>query len=160
MIENVIGVFPLPLGIATNFKINGKDFLIPMAIEEPSVVAAASYAAKLARPGGGFQATGSEPLMIAQIQLVSKSDWTQACDDIQKNKQQLIELANVICPNLKTYGGGAKDLETRIIRTKRGEMLIVHLIVNVGNTMGANILTRMAEGITPRLEVRVRIQLR
>lgn len=153
MIENAVGTFPLPLGIATNFKINSKDYLIPMAIEEPSVIAAASYGAKLAREGGGFTVThSSESLMIAQIQLVSKSDWTAARENILAHKESVIALANAVCPSAKGHGGGAKDLEARIIETKRGDMLIIHLIVDVGNVMGANILTRMAEGVTPLLE--------
>jgi hydroxymethylglutaryl-CoA reductase len=160
MVENVIGTYSLPFGIATNFRVNGKDYLIPMVTEEPSVIAAASYGAKLARESGGFFATGSEPIMISQIQLVDPAahtgsrsiNWGQAVEAISQAKSTLINLANAICPNLCNYGGGVKDLETRIINTVRGEMLVVQLIVNVGGTMGANILAKMAEGITPMLE--------
>jgi len=151
MIENALGFFPMPLGIATYFRINGVDRFVPMVVEEPSVVAAASYAAKLARPTG-FIASGSSPLMIAQIQLVGKQDWTQAQRVLESNKEQILSLANAVSPSIVQKGGGAKDLEIRLLPTLRGDMLIVHLIVDVRDSMGANIVTKMAEGIAPLLE--------
>jgi len=152
MIENAIGTFPLPLGIATHFLVNEKEYLVPMATEEASVIAAASNGAKLARPAGGFRASGSAPIMIAQIQLVQGSndiDWKFASRSLLENKESLLNLANTISPGLKKLGGGAVDLEVRQLETKRGPMLIVHLFVDVRDSMGANTLNRMAEGKCP-----------
>ena len=152
MIENVVGTTELPLGIATNFLINGKDYLIPMAIEEPSVVAAASYAAKLARPKGGFNTNSTEPIMIGQIQLVSVNDIEKAAQEILNKKEEIIELANKQDPILIKFGGGVKDVEVRKINTKRGEMLVIHLLVDVRDAMGANAVNTMAEAVAPFLE--------
>ena len=152
MIENVTGAFHLPLGIATNFLINGKDYLIPMAIEEPSVVAAASNAAKLCRGSGGFQAESTEPIMIGQIQIVNVPDINKAIENIRLHKNELIDLMNKKDSTLVRLGGGAVDLETRILRSKRGEMLIVHILVNVLDAMGANAVNTMAEAISSKLE--------
>ncbi|MEM5835275.1 MAG: hydroxymethylglutaryl-CoA reductase, degradative [Candidatus Aenigmatarchaeota archaeon] len=152
MIENVIGVQHLPLGIATHFLINGKEYFIPMAIEEPSVVAAASYAAKLARPGGGFKAEASDSLMIGQIQIINIKDIENAKKKIMEKKEELIKIANETNPTLISYGGGAKDIEIREINTIRGKMLILHLIVNVADAMGANIINTMCEAIAKRIE--------
>lgn len=152
MIENVIGAQHLPLGIATHFLINGKDYFIPMAIEEPSVVAAASYAAKLARPGGGFIASASESLMIGQIQVINVKNFDKAREKILENKNELLKIANETNPTLISYGGGAKDIEVREINTIRGKMLILHLIVNVVDAMGANIVNTMCEAIAKRVE--------
>ncbi len=152
MIENVIGTFSLPLGVATNFRINGKDYLIPMAIEEPSVVAAASYAAKLAREAGGFRTSSDEPLMIGQIQLVDVPDMEKAKHNILERKQEIIEACNRKDSTLVKFGGGARDVEVREIDTKEGKMLIVHLIIDVRDAMGANAVNTMAEAVTPLLE--------
>lgn len=152
MIENVIGAQQLPLGIATHFLINGKDYLIPMAIEEPSVIAAASYAAKLARPGGGFIASSSEPLMIGQIQLINIKNFEKAREKILENKDELLKIANETNQTLIKYGGGAKDIEVRELSTIRGRMLIIHLFVNVADAMGANIVNTMCEAIGKRVE--------
>lgn len=152
MIENVITCQQLPLGIATHFLINGKDYLIPMAIEEPSVVAAASYAAKLARPAGGFIAKASEPLMIGQIQIINCKNIENAKKEIIEKKQEIIKIANTTNPRLIELGGGAKDIEIREIETQRGKMLIVHLIVDVRDAMGANIVNTMCEAIAPEIE--------
>jgi len=152
MIENVYGVMPLPLGIATHFRVNGKDYLVPMALEEPSVVAAASNAAKMARTSGGFKASSTEPLMIAQIQLVKLKDAEAARKAVMAHKQELVELADKVFPSMKQFGGGAKDLDARVIETVRGKQLIVHLIVDVRDAMGANSINSMAEGLAPRLE--------
>ena len=146
MIENVVGSMQLPLGIATNFIINGKEKLIPMAIEETSVVAAASNAAKLARPEG-FKAKASEPIMIGQIQILNP------CKDAEKklveNKEDILDLANAQDKILVSLGGGAKDLEVKWLSD---DMLVVHLLVDVRDAMGANAVNTMAEAVAPLLE--------
>ena len=152
MIENVIGTWPLPLGIATNFLINGRDYLIPMAIEEPSVVAAASNAAKMAREGGGFFASSTDPIMISQIQLVKVKDAEEARNAILAEKQRILEIANERDPVLVKLGGGARDVEVRIIDTIMGKMVITHLIVDVRDAMGANVVNTMAEAVAPFIE--------
>jgi len=152
IIENVIGTWPLPLGIAVNFKINGKDYLIPMAIEEPSVVAAASNAAKMALPGGGFIAETTEPIMIGQVQLVGVKDLEEARRIILENKDQILEIANEQDPVLVKFGGGARDLEVRILDTEVGPMVITHLLVDVRDAMGANAVNTMAEAVAPTIE--------
>src|SRR5579885_2560458 len=121
MIENVIGGITIPLGIAVNFRINGKDYLVPMAIEEPSVVAAASNAAKMARAKGGFTVTNTGPIMIGQIQAVRIPDPQLARSKILESKEDLLKKANEQDPKLVSVGGGAKDLDSRIIDTKRGK---------------------------------------
>lgn len=152
MIENVVSSLPVPLGIAPHFLINGKDYLVPMAIEEASVVAAAAYAAKLARFGGGFSVTATCPVMIGQIQLRSVFDVTKAIRAIEAAKQELLALANSGDPVLVGVGGGARDLVCRQVCTSRGTMLIVHLLVDVKDAMGANIVNVMGERITTQLE--------
>jgi hydroxymethylglutaryl-CoA reductase len=152
MVENVIGSIPVTLGIATNFLVNGKDVLVPMATEEPSVIAAASNAAKIARESGGFKATSSEPIMIGQIQLTHVQDPEKAKWAIQDKKSELLELANSKDPLLIKLGGGARDLEVRIIETGQGTMLILHLLVNCLDAMGANAVNTMAEAISPKIE--------
>ena len=153
MIENVIGVFGLPLGIATNFMINGREVLIPMAIEEPSVVAGASFMAKLVRQGGGFQASSSEPEMIGQIQVLNIADPDQAADLLMAARQEILDLANKVDPLLIRLGGGARDLEVRILRdTPTGTMLIVHLIYDTRDAMGANAVNSATERLRERIE--------
>ena len=152
MIENVVGSMPLPLGIAVNFVINGNDYLIPMAIEEPSVVAAASNAAKMAREKGGFRTSSTEPIMIGQIQLTDVSDPSSAKFTILTNKHRILDLANEKDPVLVNLGGGAKDLEVKVIDTVAGPMVIVHLLVNVKDAMGANAVNTMAEAVAPFIE--------
>ncbi|TDA28205.1 MAG: hydroxymethylglutaryl-CoA reductase, degradative [Archaeoglobi archaeon] len=149
MIENVIGTFELPLAIATNFLIDGKDYLIPMVIEEPSVVAAASNAAKMAREGGGFFTDFTAPLMIGQIQLVDVKNPYLAKFEILKNKEEIISKANECDPILLKLGGGCKDLEVRIIDTIFGKMVVVHLLVDVRDAMGANAVNTMCEKVAP-----------
>lgn len=149
MIENVISVMPIPLGIATNFIINKKDYLIPMALEEPSVIAAASSAAKLTRHSGGFFSYSTKPIMIGQIQLKKIKNLKEAQQKINSNKEEILKLANKQDPILINIGGGAKNIKTKIIKTSRGSMLIIHLIVNVKDAMGANIINTMLEKITP-----------
>ena len=156
MIENVVGVYGLPLGIATNFLINGRDYLVPMAIEEPSVVAAASHAARLLRDGasdgGGITAIATEPLMIGQVQLLHIADPHGAATAILAAKDEVLALANQQDPLLVSVGGGAKDIEVRVLEhTAVGPMVVVHLIVDVRDAMGANAVNTMAEAVAPRL---------
>jgi hydroxymethylglutaryl-CoA reductase len=152
MIENVVGAMTLPLGIATNFKVNGKDYLIPMALEEPSVVAAASNAARMARDLGGFTATDTGPMMIAQIQAVEVPTPFAAKNKIIEAKEELLKFANEQDPILVRFGGGARDLRVRIIDTAVGVMLITELIVDTRDAMGANAVNTMAEALAPRIE--------
>lgn len=152
MIENVIGVFHLPFAVATNFLINGKDYLVPMVIEEPSVVAAASNAAKMVRSGGGFKASTTPPVMIGQIQLTKVKDIEEAKKQILAEKDKILEIANEKDPILVKLGGGAKDLEVRVIDTFKGPMIIVHLLVDVRDAMGANAVNTMAEAVAPYIE--------
>ena len=153
MIENVIGRFELPLGVATNFKVNGKDYLIPMALEEPSVVAAASHMAKLARVNGGFKAHSDRPIMRAQIQVMGVQDLKSAKKRILKYKSELISFANEKDKTLVSLGGGCEDLEVHLFDdTPSGPMLILHLLVDVRDAMGANTVNTMAEYIAPKVE--------
>jgi hydroxymethylglutaryl-CoA reductase len=152
MIENVIGAIPIPLGIATNFLINGKDYLVPMAIEEPSVVAAASNAAKMARKLGGFRTSNTGPIMIGQIQTIGVSDPYRARNEILASKEMLLSKANEQDPKLVSVGGGAKDIEVRVIDTQRGKMVITHIIVDCRDAMGANAVNTMAEAVAPLIE--------
>ncbi len=152
MIENVIGMTELPLGIATNFLINGKDYLIPMAIEEPSVVAAASHAAKLAREGGGFYTSSTEPIMISQIQVVGLKNPNFAKMQVLEHKEELIKIANEQDPVLVKVGGGCRDITARVLDSKMGPMLIIHLHVDVRDAMGANAVNTMAEALAPYVE--------
>lgn len=152
MIENVLGTFELPLGVAVNFLINGKEYLLPMATEESSVVAAASNAAKIARIKGGFFTTCSEPLMIGQLQLLHVSDVVSSAQEILSHKEQLLRLANAQDKILVDFGGGAKDLEVRILDSPLGKMIVTHLIVDVRDAMGANAVNTMCEALAPMLE--------
>ncbi|MEM1982511.1 MAG: hydroxymethylglutaryl-CoA reductase, degradative [Sulfolobales archaeon] len=152
MIENVIGTFELPLGVATNFLINNKDYLIPMVIEEPSVVAAASNAARMCREGGGLFAISTESIMFSQIQLVGVASPHTAIMKILQNKDEILRLANEKDPILNSLGGGAKDLEVRLINSSVGPMIVIHLIVDVKDAMGANAVNTMAEAVAPYIE--------
>lgn len=152
MIENVIGAFPIPLGIAVNFLINGRDYLIPMAIDEPSVVAAASYAAKMARAKGGFFTSSTEPVMIGQIQAVNIDDPYGAKMAILASKEKILQKANKQDPMLVSVGGGAKDLDVRVIQTNSGPMVITELHVDCRDAMGANAVNTMAEAVAPLIE--------
>jgi len=152
MIENVLGTFELPLGIAVNFVINEKEYLIPMVTEESSVVAAASNAAKIACVKGGFKTECSEPLMIGQLQLIKVDDVADAAQKILKHKKQLLDLANDQDNVLVNLGGGAKDLEVRILDSPIGKMIVIHLIVDVRDAMGANAVNTMCEALAPMIE--------
>jgi hydroxymethylglutaryl-CoA reductase len=152
LIENVIGSYQLPLGIALNFMINGKDYILPMVIEEPSVVAAASNAAKIARKNGGFRSEEVKSIMISQIQITQLKDIAAAKEILARNKEKILKIANEQDPLLNKLGGGAIDIEFREIETKKGKMLILHLLVNVLDAMGANVVNTMAEAVSPYIE--------
>ena len=151
--ENVIGTFNLPLSIATNFKINDKDYLIPMVIEEPSVVAACSFAAKLFRETGGFTASSDQPIMIGQIQILDISDIKVAIKNIKANKETILKKANEKAGSILKRGGGAVDLEIRHFeRTSIGNILVIHLLYNTQDAMGANAINTAVEYIAPYIE--------
>ncbi|MDP3780958.1 MAG: 3-hydroxy-3-methylglutaryl-CoA reductase, partial [Nitrosopumilaceae archaeon] len=142
MVENAIGTFSLPLGIATNFTINNKDYLVPMVIEEPSVIAAASKAAKTAKIHGGFTAEADESYSIGQIQVVD-ADIKSAISAVKKSEKGILDLANSKSKTLSKIGKGAKQISYREIKTDSGKMLIVELLIDVGDAMGANITNTM-----------------
>jgi hydroxymethylglutaryl-CoA reductase len=152
MIENVVGGITIPLGIATNFRINGKDYVVPMAIEEPSVVAAASNAAKMARAKGGFTVTNTGPVMIGQVQVVAVPDPEGARKGLVGKKAELLKRANDQDPMLVSLGGGAKDLNVKVLSTIKGPMVVAELIVSTGDAMGANAVNTMAEAVAPMIE--------
>ena len=153
MIENAVGVLGLPLGVGLNFLINGRERLVPMAIEEPSVVAAASFAARLIRDAGGFFAEADASLMIGQIQLIDVPDLDRAADDLQRQAARILAAANDVHPNMLKRGAGARKIEVRPLpETPCGPMLVVHLIVDVGDAMGANAVNGMAEAVSPLIE--------
>ena len=153
MIENVIGLYSLPLGIALNFMVNGREVLVPMTLEEPSVVAGASFMAKLARAGGGFTATTTDPLMIGQMQVINVTNLDEAKLKLYEQKAELLAEADSIDPILKKFGGGARDLEVRMIEDSPiGGFLVVHLIYDVRDAMGANAVNTACERLAPRLE--------
>ena len=153
MIENVVGTHALPLGIATNFRINSRDYLIPMVIEEPSVVAGASFAARLARKGGGFSASATDSLMIAQMQVLDLDDPWSARYELLAQKERLLDLANQTDPLIVSLRGGAQDVEIRVLEeTPVGPMLVVHLVFDTLDAMGANTVNTAAEALAPLVE--------
>jgi hydroxymethylglutaryl-CoA reductase len=153
MIENVIGTFQLPMAVAGYFQINGRDVLVPMAVEEPSIVAAASFMAKMARDAGGFITSSTGPLMRAQVQIIGVSDPYGARLSILKHKEELVQLANSRDKVLIGLGGGCKDIEVHVFpETPRGAMVVAHLIVDVRDAMGANTVNTMAESVAGRIE--------
>ncbi len=149
MIENVIGTFPLPYGLATNFVIDGKDYIIPFAIEEPSVVAAASNAAKLS---SGFTTSCDEPIMIGQIQVVGIENLEEAKKAIEEKKKELLDFVTTIDPVLVKFGGGPRDITIEIVEGLNGKMLDIHLLVDVRDAMGANAINTMTEKLAPKIE--------
>ena len=151
MVENAIGTFSLPLGIATNFLINGKDYLVPMVIEEPSVIAAASKGAKIARIKGGFTVTSDESYSIGQIQILDV-DISNSIKKITQNSQKIIDLANSKSNTLSKMNKGAKEIQCKEIKTSSGNMLIVELVIDVADAMGANVTNTMCEAVAPLLE--------
>ena len=153
MVENVIGTFELPLGVAGNFTVNGRDYLVPMAVEEPSVVAAASFMAKLAREGGGFEASSTGPLMRAQVQVIGISDPYGARLALLRAREEILAVANSRDKVLIGLGGGCRDIEVHVFGdTPRGAMVVMHLIVDVRDAMGANTVNTMAEAVSPLVE--------
>ena len=152
MVENVIGTFQVPLGIATNFIIDGRELAIPMATEEPSVIAAASNGARMARAGGGFVTSSTGPVMRAQIQATGIADPFAARQDILAHKDELTKMANDKDPMLVKFGGGVKDIEVYVIDSRVGPMVVTHLIVDCRDAMGANAVNTMAEALAPRIE--------
>ena len=150
MIENAIGTFSLPLGIATNFRINNKDYLVPMVIEEPSVIAAASKAAKIAKIHGGFSASVDGNISIGQIQVLNAD--VEAISQINARSNEIIELANSSSNTLPKLGKGAKKVECKEITSKNSSMLIVELMIDVGDAMGANVTNTMCETVAPLIE--------
>jgi len=154
MIENVFAGHTLPVGLATNFVVNGKDYLVPMCIEEPSVVAAASNAAKIARKKGGFTAKTTAPLMIGQIQVVGiePEKTEEKMNAVLEKKKGLLEFANTLDPILVKFGGGARDIEGKLLEHNNGKFILFHLVVDVRDAMGANAVNTMCEKLAPKIE--------
>jgi hydroxymethylglutaryl-CoA reductase len=156
MIENAVGVFTLPMGLGLNLLVNGRDYVVPMVVEEPSVIAAVSFAARIAREGGGFTAEADDPIMIGQVQVTGYGDPSEASKKLVAHKEQLLALANSFHPSLMTRGGGARDVEVRVLPAPegpRGEpLLVLHLLIDTQEAMGANLINTMAEGIAPLVE--------
>ncbi len=153
MIENAVGIYSLPLGIATNFLVNNVDYLIPMVIEEPSVVAAVSFAAKLIREGGGFTTSSDEPVMIGQIQVLDLEDIYAAAGAVKAHRERLMAEANSVGGSIVASGGGARDIQVRpLMETSVGPMLIIHLLYDTRDAMGANAINTAVEHIAPLIE--------
>lgn len=157
MIENAVGVLGLPLGIGLNFLVNGEDVLVPMAVEEPSVIAAVSLAAKIAREGGGFTADADEQLLVGQVQVAHVPDPARACEALLGARAQLLAEANALHPQMAARGGGAKEIEVRRVEVKdesgRPEThVVLHLLVDTQEAMGANLVNTMCEGVAPLVE--------
>jgi hydroxymethylglutaryl-CoA reductase len=153
MIENVVGVLGLPLGMGLNMLINGKDYIVPLVVEEPSIVAALSSAAKIVRASGGFTAESTEPIMIGQVQVVNVPHVAKAQAAVREHKEEILNLANSLHPQMVARGGGAKELEVVIhARPDGGHMLVVHLLVDTRDAMGANLVNSMCEGVASLVE--------
>lgn len=154
MVENVIGVFSLPIGLGLNFLVNGKDYIVPMVVEEPSIIAAVSSAAKIVRNAGGFQSSSTDPILIGQIQVMDIEHPSHAQKALLQNKDEILNLANSIHPKMVARGGGAKDMEVVIFpnASHRGDMLVIHLHVDTRDAMGANLVNSMCEGVAGLVE--------
>ncbi len=154
MIENVIGVLGMPIGLGLNFLINSKEYVVPLVVEEPSIVAALSSAAKMARVSGGYTTTSTDPVLIGQIQVIDIPDMSRAKAAVLERKQEIIDLANSFHPRMVARGGGAVDVElaTYPMQSIDGEMLVVHLLVDTRDAMGANLINGMCEGVAPLIE--------
>ena len=152
MIENVVGTYSLPIGVATNFVIDGSHYAIPFVLEEPSVVAAASNMAKRCLGSGGFTSNNDEPVMIGQIQVVNCENPIEARESIVSAKEDLVSRCNEVDPILVKFGGGCRDVTARVIETGSGDMVIVHILVDCRDAMGANAVNTMAESIAPKIE--------
>jgi hydroxymethylglutaryl-CoA reductase len=151
MVENVVGWHALPLAVATNFRVNGRDVLVPMCVEEPSIVAAASYAARMVRAGGGFQVTCDPPLLAAQVQLLEVPDLPGAEAALRAAEREILDLADEVIPAMVTRGGGARRVEVRALAH---DMLVVHVLVDCQDAMGANLVNTVAEEVAPLLAER------
>jgi len=154
MIENVVGVMGLPLGLGLNFLVNGRNYVVPLVVEEPSIVAALSSAAKLIRDAGGFTASSTPPILIGQVQVVDVEHAARAQAALLQRRQEIINLANSLHPKMVARGGGAEDLEVRVHASPSGrrDMVVLHLLVNTCDAMGANLVNTMCEGIAPLVE--------
>ena len=156
MIENALGILALPLGIATNFQINGRDYLVPMSVEEPSIVASASNMAKIVRTAGGFATEASERRMVGQVQVVNCPDFLEGREKLMGRAQALLDIANASQPKMKARGGGALELDVRLLNHQSQdpwpEMLVVQVIVDTRDAMGANVIDTMMEAIAPEVE--------
>ncbi|MEO0813546.1 MAG: hydroxymethylglutaryl-CoA reductase, degradative, partial [Myxococcota bacterium] len=154
MVENVVGVFSLPMGLGLNFVINNKPYIVPLVVEEPSIIAALSSAAKVVRAGGGFRCESTDPILIGQIQIVGFPSASKAQAALLQNKAEILNLANGLHPNMVARGGGAKDIEVRVLpkASAKGDMLILHLLVDTRDAMGANLVNSMCEGIASLVE--------
>jgi hydroxymethylglutaryl-CoA reductase len=150
-VENVLGTYSLPYGVALNVRVNGRDYVVPMVVEEPSVVAAASSAAKLVRAGGGFHAEVDAPLMTSQIQITGVADAAAATASILAHKPELLELADRAAGGLVARGGGARELEVRVLGVPSDRMIVVHIHVDCRDAMGANLINGIAEAVADRL---------
>ncbi len=148
MIENVVGAYTLPFALGLNFQINGRDYLAPMVVEEPSVVAAASNAARIVRAGGGFRAESDEPVMVAQVQLDDVPDTAAACASVMAHRAELLRRADDAVPNLVRRGGGARGIEARDLGNG---MVVVHLLIDCRDAMGANLVNTVAEAVSDRI---------
>lgn len=151
MVENCVGVFGLPIGLGLNFKVNGNDYVVPMVVEEPSVVAAVSNMARTVRQAGGFDAEADDALMIGQVQILDVPDVPIALGALREHKKKLLERANAVHPNMKRRGGGARDIEVRSFEHPY-PMIVLHLLIDCGEAMGANAVNAMAEGVAPLVE--------
>ena len=153
MVENAVGTYALPLAIATNFLVNNQDYLIPMVIEEPSVVAAVSSAAKLFREGGGFVTSSDDPIMIGQLQVLDLPDLYAAAGAVRKYKNELMAEADKVGGSIVRRGGGARDIEVRPMPgTSIGDMLVVHIHFDARDAMGANAINTVVEHLAPFIE--------
>ena len=154
MIENVVGVMGLPLGLGMNLRVNDKQYIVPMAVEEPSILAALSSASKLVGQCGGFETEATDPILIGQIQVVRVPDLDQAKRALSERRQEVINLANSLHPNMVARGGGAQDIELFVhpLPSSGKPMLVVHLLVNTCDAMGANLVNGMCEGVAPLIE--------
>lgn len=153
MIENVIGVMGLPLGLGLNFLVNGRDYIVPLVVEEPSIVAALSSAAKLVHGSGGFTVESTDPILLGQVQVVDVPNPAQARTSLLQRREEILNLANSLHPQMVARGGGARDLEVHLhARAEGGDMLVLHLLVDTRDAMGANLVNTMCEGVAALVE--------
>ncbi len=151
MVENCVGVFGLPIGLGLNFLINDREYVVPMVVEEPSIVAAVSNMARTVRQGGGFRAEADESVMIGQVQILGAPDPVRAAEALREAKTRILDRANAVHPNMKRRGGGARDIEVRVFDDPY-PMVVLHLLVDCGEAMGANAINAMAEGVADLVE--------